>query len=191
MDRSARQLSDFRFPKAEKPRYRPDRRFPKYAYLPGSGLPHPVRHPDGHSFGATDEPLAWCRTSPPEQFLWGVDLFNYCYYWEAHEAWEPFWQYVGRTSEDWAFLKAIILLAAAGVKVREGKHGPMRRHLDRAASLLDGLNADIFTSAIGMSPQVLASLARAECSLAGPFRNRSGLNFFLQPTLSNLSTMAQ
>ncbi|WP_158626084.1 DUF309 domain-containing protein [Arsenicitalea aurantiaca] len=98
-----------------------------------------------------------------------MDLFNYCYYWEAHEAWEPFWQYVGRTSEDWAFLKSFILLAAAGVKVREGKHGPMRRHLERAASLLDELNADIFTSAIGMSPQVLASLARAECAdLLGP-----------------------
>lgn len=181
VDRSTRRSTGFQYPDTQPARLRPSRRFPAYAYLPNGGFPHPVRHPAGHSFGASEEPLSWCNTNPPEQFLWGVDLFNYCYYWEAHEAWEPFWQHVDRNSEEWAFLKAIILLAAAGVKVREGKHGPKRRHLERAATLLVRLNADVFTPAIGMSPQVLADCARAESRRFWPFRGRSGLDIFLHP----------
>ncbi len=31
-----------------------------------------------------------------DAFLWGLDLFNHGYYWEAHEAWEGLWQVADR-----------------------------------------------------------------------------------------------
>jgi predicted metal-dependent hydrolase len=58
-----------------------------------------------------------------EDFLWGQDLFNHGYYWEAHEAWEGLWQTANRGTPLRAFLKALILLSAAGIKIREGKTG--------------------------------------------------------------------
>ncbi|MGH8654417.1 MAG: hypothetical protein ACREYE_20620 [Gammaproteobacteria bacterium] len=63
------------------------RSFPAYRFVPGRN-PHPLRDPKGHSYGASRamatrfEPSQW-RTST--DYLYGVDLFNYCYWWEAHE----------------------------------------------------------------------------------------------------------
>ena len=113
----------------------PHRAFPPYAYLPGRH-PHPVRDADGHSFGidAVDDPRG---------LDWAVDLFDAGYYWEAHEAWEPLWRAARRGSAERAVLKALILVAAAGLKLREGKPVAGLRHATRA---LDGLHAVPFAS---------------------------------------------
>src|SRR5690606_13320988 len=71
---------------------------PPYAYTPGR-FPHPVRDPQGHSFGrpppsVSPTELADWRTS--RVYRVGVDLFNHGYYWEAHEAWEALWNALGR-----------------------------------------------------------------------------------------------
>nr|WP_244447982.1 DUF309 domain-containing protein [Neorhizobium vignae] len=63
----------------------------------------------------------------------GQDLFNHGYYWEAHEAWEGLWQAAKRGSQLRAFLKGLILLSAAGVKIREGKRTPACVTLDAPA----------------------------------------------------------
>ena len=42
-------------------------------------------------------------------------------YWEAHEAWEELWHACGRMGPTADFLRGLIKLAAAGVKVREGR----------------------------------------------------------------------
>jgi predicted metal-dependent hydrolase len=65
-------------------------------------------------------------------FLWGLDLFNHGYYWEAHEAWEGLWQVVDRGGPSRMLFKGLILLSAAGVKIREGKHAAAVRHAGRA-----------------------------------------------------------
>ncbi|MCH7686501.1 MAG: DUF309 domain-containing protein [Planctomycetes bacterium] len=124
-------------PHCEIPRFAPDQRLPPYSYVPGR-FPHPVSDPQGHSFGADPlpaellEPNRWqtCRA-----YLYGVDLFNHGYYWEAHEAWEGLWHACGRTGPTGWFLKGLIKLAAAGVKAREENTRGMQRHARRAAEL--------------------------------------------------------
>lgn len=119
------------------PRYRPDAAFPTYAYVPGRD-PHPVSDPRGHSYGRGPVGIAAPDPKDPAgspEFLYGVDLFNHGYYWEAHEAWEALWLACGRTGSTADFLKGLIKLAAAGVKAREGRASGVRRHAERAAEL--------------------------------------------------------
>ena len=119
----------------------PEERFPAYAYVPGK-FAHPTRNTAGHS-AAKDhsvlvplDPEHWqqCRT-----YLWGIDLFNHGYYWEAHEAWESLWHAAGRRGALADFLKGLIALAAAGVKAREGRVAGVKQHALRARSMFGGL----------------------------------------------------
>lgn len=145
----------------QRPRLLPQRSFPRYAYLPGR-MPHPVRDPAGHSYQV--EPVPILPTLDSDEFAWGADLFNHGYYWEAHEAWEEIWQVAERGSALRALLKGLILLSAAGVKIREGKRAPAMRHAGRAAGLFRQLSKiphDAFSHALGMSLAMLADIAEA------------------------------
>lgn len=71
------------------------------------------------------------------EFNWGVDLFNFGFYWEAHEAWEGVWNAFGRTGSRAGFVKGLIKLAAAGVKALEGNARGVERHRNRAIELLN------------------------------------------------------
>jgi predicted metal-dependent hydrolase len=121
----------------EIPRFVPDEPFPPYSYVPGR-FPHPTSDPAGHSFGAalkhpsSPDPNHW-ETS--RDYLYGVDLFNHGYYWEAHEVWEGLWHACGRAGLTGWFVKGLIKLAAAGVKAREGKPEGVRSHAHRAKEL--------------------------------------------------------
>ncbi|MGX9147742.1 DUF309 domain-containing protein [Mesorhizobium sp. 128a] len=151
-----------------RPRHLPKKSFPAYAYLPGR-QPHPVRDPAGHSYlvepmsVATD---AWLGSDP---FLWGLDLFNHGYYWEAHEAWEGLWQVADRGGPSRVLFKALILLSAAGVKIREGKTAAAVRHSRRAAMLFRRLNdasEHVVEIALGLRPAILADYAEAATRVA-------------------------
>ncbi len=115
----------------------PNRHFPSYAYIP-LRWPHPTRDSKGHSYGEGDEkvepldPKSWrqCQT-----YLYGIDLFNYGYYWEAHDAWESVWLACGRKGVTGDFLKGLIKLAAAGVKAREGRTQRVQQQAKRAEEL--------------------------------------------------------
>jgi hypothetical protein len=136
-----------------RPRWRPERSFPAYAYLPGR-QPHPVRDPAGHSYHHVDHlPVAAEASLDSDIFFWGLDLFNHGYYWEAHEAWEGLWQVADRGGPLRMLFKGLILLAAAGVKIREGKHVAAMRHAGRAAVLLRQLMKGphrVFERALGI-----------------------------------------
>jgi hypothetical protein len=116
---------------------------PPYSYVPGK-FPHPLTDPAGHSFGRSSPVVEldgdgdWRRC---HEYLHGIDLFNYGYYWEAHESWEAVWVVLGRTGPDADFLKGLIKLAAAGVKAREGRSAGVARHASRAVQLFRSLNA--------------------------------------------------
>lgn len=120
-----------------RPRYLPDEPFPPYSYVTGR-FPHPIRDPTGHSFGINHgqperpDPAHWQDCRP---YLRGLDLFNHGYYWEAHEVWESLWHACERTGPAADFFKGLIKLAAAGVKVREGRHAGVRTHAARANEL--------------------------------------------------------
>ena len=138
------------------PRYAPDIALPPYSYIPGHDLPHPVNDPRGHSFGHASQPtpvapdvLSQLPTNPASRrrtlavpftassgWLYAVDLFNEGFYWESHEAWELFWNSLGRTTPGARFVQGLILLAAASVKIREGKPAGVARHAQRARALL-------------------------------------------------------
>jgi predicted metal-dependent hydrolase len=68
-------------------------------------------------------------------YLRGLDLFNHGYYWEAHEVWESLWHACARRGRSADFLKGLIKLAAAGVKVREGRRRGVVDHARAAAEL--------------------------------------------------------
>jgi hypothetical protein len=129
------------------PRLVPDEPFPPYAFVPGRN-PHPTGDPSGHSFGvepavpARVEPNHWQSCRP---YLRGIDLFNAGYYWESHVAWESLWLACGRKGIVADFLKALIKLAAAGVKALEGTPDGVKSHSARAAELWRGVMRSLGT----------------------------------------------
>lgn len=115
------------------------REFPPYSYVPGGPWPHPKSNPAGHSFGRPETVPGPGGLLESALFQEGADLFNNGFYWEAHEAWETLWHDAGRKGPVADFLKALIKLAAAGVKVREGSLAGVRTHAGRAAVILGNL----------------------------------------------------
>ncbi len=144
-----------------------ERPLPPYAYLPGR-FPHPVRDARGHSY----QPALGSQSmeADPNAFMWGMDLFNQGYYWEAHEAWEAMWRTAGRETAERNLLQGLILLAAMGVKLRECKLEAARRHGKRAASFLGHVaSAPVgnLVKLLGLSPDCLASHAEKAVSQVG------------------------
>ena len=103
------------------PRYS-QKTFPKYRHIPNL-TPHPVIDPRGHSFQRSEEK---CAFIPPEKwmqndsYLFGVDLFNHGYWWEAHEAWENVWMTTQKTDLEGMYLQGLIQFAAALLKLYVG-----------------------------------------------------------------------
>ena len=94
--------------------------FPPYRYVPGMH-PHPTNSPEGHSYGEEDEEHEkWDSDlwKDNEDYLFGIDLYNYHYYWEAHEAWEGLWVAAVRNSSEHRFLQGLIKCGAALLKIR-------------------------------------------------------------------------
>ena len=100
-------------------RFLPRRPFPPYAFLPGRD-PHPTGDPRGHSWGHAETPPPWLapeRWRENEDYLFGCDLYNFGFLWEAHEAWEGLWHVSKRDADQAEFLQGLIQCAAASLKV--------------------------------------------------------------------------
>jgi len=101
-------------------RYAAQRPFPDYAFLPGRDA-HPTRDPRGHSY--SDQPEAPADYFAPERwaenedYLFGVDLYNHGYLWEAHEAWEGLWHQAKHDELQAQLLQGLIQCAAASLKI--------------------------------------------------------------------------
>ena len=107
------------------PRLLPAVDVPGYTYTPGTETPHPIRDPKGHSHnrkGRPPKPLVAERWADNRTFLLAIDLFNLGYYWEAHEEWERLWRVSGPDSTVGRFLKGLVKLSAAGMKLRKRFH---------------------------------------------------------------------
>lgn len=112
-----------------------DEPLPPYRYVPDGAHPHPVTSTEGHfavawrtrddglfqgrAFTAPEPttPLAWMVTP---LWLYGVDLFNYRYFWEAHEAWEPLWRALDKAEPPGMFVQGLMQCSAAMLKVHIG-----------------------------------------------------------------------
>jgi hypothetical protein len=118
-------LTEIRAPDRAAPRYCPERPFPAYRYVPGLH-PHPLRHPHGHSFSADPPraaaPAPWDASAwrTLVDWLFGVDLFNAFFFWEAHESWERLWAVPPRRGTPARLLQGLIQIAAALLKVHLG-----------------------------------------------------------------------
>ncbi len=130
---------------SRRPRYAPKRSFPAYAHVPGT-TPHPERDAAGHSYGAEHDavdPLDPAAPFASEPYLFGFDLFNHGYFWEAHSAWEELWNAAGRTGPTAELLKALIKLSAAGVKARQEQGAGVISHARGAAQLLRAVHGEV------------------------------------------------
>ena len=117
--------------------------FPPYRYLPFvADLPHPTRDPAGHSYGKEEDYLpSFCAADwrQCEPYLYGVDLFNAGYWWEAHEAWEAVWLAAGPETPTGQFIQGLIQLAAAQLKrVTKTPHGAQQLTARATARLACG-----------------------------------------------------
>lgn len=115
--------------------------FPSYRFLPGQ-TPHPRRNPSGHSYGQPEPkpapfPAALWQTS--EVYLYGVDLYNFAYWWESHEVFEGLWHAVGHNTEQGNYFQALIQLAAANLKHFLGNERAMHNLLQSGARRFSGL----------------------------------------------------
>lgn len=122
------------------PRYSP-LAFPRYRFVGGVN-PHPRRSPEGHAFGTVEvppprvEPEHWRENAV---YLYGIDLYNYAYWWECHEALEGLWHLTGHTGTEAQFLQGIIQVAAANLRRHVGSPAGAQRlgreAVDRLASV--------------------------------------------------------
>jgi hypothetical protein len=62
-------------------------------------------------------------------YLYGCDLYNHAYWWEAHEAWEGLWQRTNKREIQGQFLQGLIQVSACHLKLFVG-------HLDGVIRLL-------------------------------------------------------
>lgn len=130
---------------SEIPRLLPPVDLPPYTFVPSSDLPHPIRHPEGHSFGRKNRsPKALNAQTWAENrsYLLALDLFNHGFYWEAHDEWDRLWRSSGPDTPVGRFLKGLVKLSAAGVKVRENSIHGVRRHAASAGEVFADVAAE-------------------------------------------------
>lgn len=117
-------------------RYLPEWPFPSYVFIPGINA-HPKKE-GGHMEGQSDPVTVPIDLNQPQdnKFLrYSLDLFNYGYFWESHVYFEALWNAHGRTGNISDFLKGMIKLGAAGVKLQINQPVNAKVHFLRAREL--------------------------------------------------------
>lgn len=124
----------------------PSTELPAYTHVPGTDTPHPYRDPRGHSYQRKHPvpkaltPENWAEN---RSYLLAIDNFNYGFYWEAHEEWERLLRSSGIDTLCGKFLKGLVKLAAAGLKVREHSIHGVRRHAASAGEVFADVAAEV------------------------------------------------
>lgn len=125
--------------------------FPPYRFIPGR-TPHPRRHPLGHSYRQPELPpilMPPGRWHESEDYLYGIDLYNFAYWWECHEVFEGLWHAAGRRSEQGHFFQALIQLAAANLTGFLGRPKAACNLLERGIARLQGVPASYMGIDVG------------------------------------------
>lgn len=130
----------------EATRLLPSTELPSYTYIPGGEYPHPYRDPRGHSYQRkhpAPRPLTPQNWAENRSYLLALDYFNFGYYWESHEEWERLARATGGESLAGKFLRGLVKLSAAGVKVREQSVHGVRRHAASAGEVFADVAAEV------------------------------------------------
>ncbi len=154
--------------------------FPRYRFLPGRN-PHPTSNPLGHSFRPPGQPEAPVHFHPPHEwlsspdYLFGCDLYNHAYWWEAHEAWAGLWQLTEKQEVQGRFLQGLIQVSACHLKIHLSQAAGVRRLHESSSRYLDfvlertqsepimGLDLRAFRSRV--DEYVAAALGRTDATL--------------------------
>lgn len=119
-----------------------NREFPPYAHVPGV-TPHPKKA-GGHSEGKAD-PESYALTpenwQAHEYYLFGIDLHNHGFFWEAHVWWEAVWKATPKGRER-DFVQGLIKATAGALKAKMGEGEIARAHNQRAHELMSASFAD-------------------------------------------------
>lgn len=75
-------------------------------------------------------------------WLFGVDLYNHGFAWEAHEAWETLWLRA-RDPRQRSFVRALVQCAASALKRALGEPSGSQRLAERACLALEGLATEL------------------------------------------------
>lgn len=130
------------------PRLLPSTELPGYTYVPGTDTPHPYRDARGHSYqrkSPTPKMLTASNWAENRHYLLALDYFNHGFYWESHEEWERLLRTTGVDCTVGRFLKGLVKLSAAGVKVRENSIHGVRRHAASAGEVFADVAAEVGT----------------------------------------------
>jgi len=118
---------------------------PRYTHIPGSGTPHPYRDPRGHSYNRrppAPKGLKEPQWAENRSYLSALDYYNLGFYWEAHDEWERLLRATGADTVCGLFLKGLVKMAAAGIKVREESIHGVRRHAASAGEVFADVAAE-------------------------------------------------
>jgi hypothetical protein len=111
------------------PRYCSERSLPERAFIPGRTV-KPALESRPVPYLAAEQ---WRDNGA---YLWGVDLYNYGFAWEAHEAWEGLWRAAKHDDAQATFLQGLIQCAAARVKASMADEAATQRLLERGRARL-------------------------------------------------------
>jgi hypothetical protein len=138
-------------------RYSPRREFPAYVFVPGKN-PHPKKS-GGHMEGLSDpvvSPINPDRPQESDDLRFGLDLYNFGFFWESHVFFEALWNSHGRVGSIADFLKALIKLGAAGVKDLIDQPKFADEHRDRARELFEAVRTSEGEEFMGFDLQELS-----------------------------------
>tara|TARA_R110002049_G_scaffold261543_1_gene437650 strand:+ start:349 stop:828 length:480 start_codon:yes stop_codon:yes gene_type:complete len=113
-----------------------DRELPQYAHLPGE-TPHPKKS-GGHSENLKDpisHSINLSNWNTHSDYLFGVDLYNLGYFWEAHVWWEAVWK-ANQKGPERDFIQGLIKMAAGALKERMGQSELATDHCVRGHELM-------------------------------------------------------
>jgi predicted metal-dependent hydrolase len=116
--------------------------FPSYIFIPGENA-HPKKS-GGHMEGLGDPVATPIDAGHPEanEFLrFSLDLYNHGYFWESHVYFEAIWNAHGRQGSVADFMKGMIKLGAAGVKIKINQQASAVDHFLRAKELFASVMA--------------------------------------------------
>ncbi len=117
--------------------------FPTEAFTPGRD-PRPSPDAEGQALRREDQPVGVLSPEDwptSEHYLYGVDLYNAGYFWEAHEAWEGLWYACKRDEIQSQFIRGLIQCAAGCLKVRLGAPRGVQKLFEQGTERLNEVAA--------------------------------------------------
>ena len=165
IDKLANVAADTTLGELSAPRYT-DTPLPPYRFVQGR-TPHPIAHPQGHSYRPPGEVEPGLTPVRPEnwsgcaEYLYGVDLYNHGFWWEAHESIEAVWQTTDKQSPQGRFLQGLIQIACGQLKLHTRTPRGVRHYITRGGLHLRFARGHVGRHYMGLDIDDFVASARA------------------------------